>query len=78
MKTNVTISVEEEVVQRAREVARKEGATLNALLRRYMEVLAGRRAGGDVATELMELFRAEGGRSGGRTFTRDDAYEGRT
>jgi hypothetical protein len=75
MKTNVTISADEEVVRRARDVARQQGSTLNAMLRRYLEVLAGRGAGSRAAEELLELYRTSGGRSGGRRIARDEAYE---
>lgn len=79
MKTNLTLSVDEEVVRRAREVARQQGATLNAMLRRYLEVLAGRNAGQRAAEELMELYRTQGGCSGGKRVRRQDAYdEGRS
>ena len=77
-KTNLTISAEEEDVRRAREVARQQGTTLNALLSGYLEMLAG--GGGEkrVSAELMELFKKKGGRSGGLKIRREDAYDGRT
>src|SRR6185369_6083282 len=78
MKTNLTISADEEVVRRARDVARQQGTTLNAILRRYLQVLAGRGSESRAATELLELFRTHGGHSGGKPIRREDAYEGRT
>lgn len=77
MATNITISVDERLARRAREVARREGASLNALIRRYLEALVGEAAGETVADELLDLMDRHGGRSGGRRITRDEAYEER-
>lgn len=77
MKTNVTISAEEDDVRRARDVARRQGTTLNAMLRRYLRTLAGRGGGERASEELMTLFRTKGGNSKGRKPRREDAYEGR-
>lgn len=78
MATNITISIDDELVRRAREVARRQGSSLNALIRQYLESLAGMTPGEAVADELLALMEEHGGRSGGRPFTREDAYEGRT
>lgn len=74
---NVTISVEEAVLERAREVARRQGTSLNSLLRRYLETLAGTAAGRKAGDELLALMREQGGRSGGQRIRRDEAYEDR-
>lgn len=74
---NLTLSVDEAVVERAREVARQQGTSLNALIREYLEQLAGVRAAAQVVADLDRAWAAGSGHSGGRTLTRDDAYEGR-
>ena len=74
---NITISVDEEVVRRAREVARQQGASLNALVRAYLESLAGRQTGPVLAQRLRAHWQKSTGRSEG-PFTREDAYSGRT
>ena len=51
--------------------------TLNAMLRRYLAVVAGKGSEDRAATELLDLFRTKGGRSRGRPPRREDAYEGR-
>lgn len=61
MGTYRAISADEEVVERARHVARLQGTTLNAMLRRYLMVLAGRGSESRAARELLELFRTHGG-----------------
>jgi hypothetical protein len=38
---NLTLSVDEKVVERAREVASRQGTSLQALIRQYLEALAG-------------------------------------
>ena len=74
---NLTISVDEELLQRARALARKQGTSLNALLRGYLENLVGQQPGEAVADELLMLMQDHGGRSGGRKIGRDELYEDR-
>ena len=77
MAKNLTISVDEDLLKRARSLARKQGTSLNALLRGYLEVLVGEQPGEVVADELLILMHEHGGRSGGRKIGRDDLYEDR-
>jgi hypothetical protein len=74
---NITLSVDEQTVNRAREVARQQGTSLNALIRDYLERLAGVRGGSEILSELRQLWADGGGHSGGERFRRDDAYEDR-
>ena len=71
---NLTISVQEDLLERAREMARRRGVSLQELLREQLRILVGERNGKDVATELIELMRSHGGHSGGRAWRREDAY----
>ena len=75
---NLTLSVDEQLVERAREVARQQGTSLNALIRQYIESLAGERSGPEVVRQLQALWDAETGTSGGKPFRRDEVYEDRT
>ncbi|MDH3623006.1 MAG: hypothetical protein OES69_00260 [Myxococcales bacterium] len=77
MAKNLTISVDEGLLRRARAVARKQGTSLNALLRGYLENLVGKQPGEVSADELLMLMRDHGGRSGGRKIGRDELYEDR-
>jgi hypothetical protein len=77
MGQNLTISVDEDLLQRARALARKQGTSLNALLRGYLENLVGEQPGEAVADELLMLMHEHGGRSGGRKIGRDELYEDR-
>jgi len=74
---NITLSADEKLVERAREVARRQGTTLNQLIRAYLESLVGRGAGADTAADLFAAMDAHPGDSGGRRIRREEAYEGR-
>ena len=74
---NVTISVDDDLLERARVLARRRGVSLQELIREQLRLLAGKRSGAEAARELLDLMEEHGGRSGGRTWRREDAYEGR-
>lgn len=73
---NLTLSVEDRVVERAREVARQQGTSLNALIRDYIQGLAGQAGGDDILREFESMW-AEPGNSGGKPFKREELYEDR-
>jgi hypothetical protein len=72
---NITLSVDERLVRRARKKADAMGKSLNQLVREYFERLVGNDdAEGDIA-ELRRLSR-EGSRPGRRwRFNRDELHE---
>jgi hypothetical protein len=74
---NLTLSVDEKAVERAREVARQQGTSLNALIRQYIENLGGKWSGEQILRELQRLWAESAGNSGGEPIRRSDAYEGR-
>lgn len=75
---NLTLAVDPRVVERAREVARQQGTSLNALVRLYIEKLAGHRSGAELFAQLEQLWNEDSGRSErGYKFNRADAYEDR-
>ncbi len=78
--TNLTITVDEQTLKRARMRALEEDTSVNAVLRAYLETYAG------VREEQLEAGRriladarkgGSGSGPGGRTWTREDAYEER-
>jgi hypothetical protein len=77
MSMNITLSVDEQTVARAREVARQQGTSLNALIRDYLERIAGQRSNADIYRGLERLWAEGVGASGGAKFRRADAYEER-
>jgi predicted transcriptional regulator len=74
---NLTITVDDELVERAREMARRQGTSVQEVIREHLATFIGERPRNDVARELTELFRHTSGRSGGKKIRRSDAYEGR-
>jgi len=74
---NGTLALEDDLVSRAREVAARQGTTLNDLLRRYLESVAGERPAAAIVAELDRVWTEAPGHSGGRRISRDEAYEGR-
>jgi hypothetical protein len=73
---NLTLSVDDRLVERAREVARQQGTSLNALIRDYIEGLAGHAAGDEILSEFDAMW-AEPGSSGGKPFKRAELYDER-
>ena len=75
---NLTISVDDDLLLRARDLARRRGVSLQDLLRGFLRSLVGDRPAREVAEEILDLFERQGGHSGGRKIPRGEAYEGRT
>ncbi len=78
--TNLTITVDEGTLKRARMRALEEDTSVNAVLREYLEEYAGvRRERREAARRILESSResTSGSGPGGRTWTRDDIYEER-
>jgi biotin-(acetyl-CoA carboxylase) ligase len=75
--TNVTITMDESVLKRARIRAIHEGTSVNAVLRAYLEAWANSSEppgpGADIVA-LAERSKAGSGR-GGRRWTRDDLHD---
>ncbi len=72
MLKNITFSAEEELIAKAREIAREEKTTLNAVFRRWLKQYTERRKVSeeyDKVMEKMNYVRA------GRKFTRDEMNE---
>ena len=64
---NLTITVDEETVKRARIRALEEGTSVNALLRDYLEEYSGvRRERREAGRKLLELAKSSGMSSGGK------------
>lgn len=74
---NLTISVDDNLLSKAREMAQRQGTSVQEVLRKHLEEYVGDRSREDVARELVERLRNTTGRSGGRKIHRSEAYEGR-
>lgn len=75
---DVTIAIDDALLARALDLARRRGITFEELIERQLRALVGERGGAEVARELLDLMETGGGRSGGRRWRREDAYAGRT
>ncbi len=70
---NVTLSIDEQLVARAREKAEALGKSLNQLIRDYLQTVAG---GDDPERSIEEFKRLSGqGHSHGWRFSRDEIHE---
>jgi len=70
---NVTLSIDEQVVARARKKAAALGKSLNQLIRDYLQGLAG---GDDPGRSIEEFNRLSGrGHSRGWRFNRDEIHD---
>ena len=74
---NLTLAVDEKTVERAREVARQQGTSLNALIREYLELLAGQVSGDELVAQFEAMWQDPGDSKGEPYLTRDEIYEER-
>ena len=72
---SLTLSVDDEVVESARQRAKVLGTSVNQLVREYLEQLAGKRDPEADAAEFEKLSRSANGNSHGWKFDRDELYE---
>jgi hypothetical protein len=74
---NLTLSVDDQVVQRARRRAEAMGKSVNQLVREYLEQLAGKANREALADELADLSRHPQGNSHGWKFNREEIHQRR-
>lgn len=72
---NLTLSVDDEVVAKARQSAEALGTSVNQLVREYLERLAGKTDPVAAAKEFKRLSRLAHGDSQGWKFNRDEIHE---
>ncbi len=74
--TNLTISIDEEVLKLARIKALKQGTSVNALLKDYLESYSGsRQKQQDSINNLLALSRKARSQSKGKKWSRDELHE---
>jgi plasmid stability protein len=75
--SNLTLTIDDELLKRARIRALEQDTSVNALVREYLEGLAGQAKSQDAIRAVLELAeRSDSGSGpGGRTWTRDELYE---
>lgn len=74
---NITLSIDEHLAERAREVARAHGTSLNDMIRRYLESVTGIDDRAAMADRYVAFERPRQSADASRTWRREDAYEGR-
>ena len=74
---NLTLSVDDEIVRKARRRAEALGKSMNQLVREYLQQLAGKVDRKALAEEFRELTRNAQGNSRGWKFNREEIHERR-
>ncbi|WP_372949980.1 hypothetical protein [Mariniphaga sp.] len=72
MLKNITFSVEEDLIQKARERAISEKTTLNAVFRRWLKQYSERKKAAEEYDKIMESLRYA---KAGRKFSREEMNE---
>ncbi len=74
---NLTLSIDEETIVRARRSAEATGKSVNQLVREYLEQLAGKSDPAWIASEFERLSLQAKGNSKGWKFNREEIHERR-
>lgn len=77
MYMHLTLSVDDQVVESARQRAKALGASVDQLVREYLEQLAGKADPEADAAEFEKLSRLSAGNSRGWKFDHDEVHERR-
>lgn len=72
---NLTLVIDEDVLQRARVRALQQGTSVNALVRAYLTRVAGESEASQGMAEFFASVTDAGASSGGRTWTRDELHD---
>jgi hypothetical protein len=72
---NVTLSIDDETLTRARELAARRGTSLNQMIRDYLEEVASDLSSDEVLLELNALWESDSGDSRGVRWTREELHE---
>lgn len=74
---NLTLTIDDEILAKARIRALEEGSSVNALVREYLASYADLEAGRRAIDEYLEITASAGASSGpgGRSWTRDELHE---
>ena len=74
--SNLTITVDDDVLKRARMRALENGVSVNAVLREFLEAYAGaRRTSREAIADLLQLSQRGASRRGGRIWVRDQLHQ---
>jgi len=71
---NLTLSIDQRLLEKARRTAVAMGLSLNEMIRQYLERIAGEGDKAAAFEELRELCTSRGGHSAGRTWRREELH----
>ena len=71
----VTVSIDDDTLARAKELASQQGVSLDQLIQKGLEDLTAWMSAEQMIEKLDELWSNDGGNSGGRTWTREELHE---
>lgn len=74
---NLTLAIDDQVLERARERAKRLGISVQDVVRRHLEEFGGLGSISTAADELLRLMQEQPGDSQGQPISRSDAYRGR-
>jgi hypothetical protein len=72
---NLTLSIDDGLLARAREVAHERGTSVNQLIRDYLERITDSSGPSRVMEQLELLWKEQAGRSGGWKWNREEVYD---
>jgi hypothetical protein len=72
---NVTLSIDDEALARARDLANRRGTSLNQMIRDYLEEVASELSPEEILRELSGLWEESSGDSRRRRWTREELHE---
>ena len=73
---NLTLSIDEDLLAKSREAAKKQNTSVNNLVREYLKKLVNESEPAEASREFAEIARDNGGRSpDGWKFDRDNLYD---
>ena len=71
----VTLSIDDEILSRAREIATRRGTSLNQMIRDYLEEVVSDLSSDEILRELHEQWEKSSGDSRGQRWTREELHE---
>ena len=72
---NVTLSIDDDIVSRARKLAARRGTSLNQMIRDFLAEATSDTDPSETIRELEELWQSSDAGSKGRSWTREELYD---
>jgi Family of unknown function (DUF6364) len=72
---NVTLALDDKLLDRARKLAARRGVSLNQMIRDYLSEVTGEPSAEELVTELDALWAQSSGDSRGWTFNREELHD---